>query len=342
MATDLTNLVGAGVGKQFTKLVDNGSIKAASKLIDDVVTDKVKDKIYEAKITSRAIKNRATKGKTKAIRDNVNAVKDGEEWLRRWMKHPTTKKKYRAGNEDIISEKGSDVVVQRRPESTLKSKANIKPIGKPKKGLELDFSDPYLQGFAVKDPKTNYRTFVKASLQRNPEAVKSTSIHEGAHQMQFDRVQPNMSESAKNNLDFVEKYLLYNKKLNPERFSEEELKALTGSLRKPENEYEKYLADPDEIHARIMELRHKAGLSPDDKATPETVEKLKDVSEPMYNMVEDKQKFADVMNKIWSGAGAGAATKALEGSESNPSKKYGGIIDSELDLIAEEVKNEIV
>jgi hypothetical protein len=157
--------------------------------------------------------------------------------------------------------------------------------------------------------------------------------------MQFDRTQLNPDALKNDNLNPFER-ILY--QTNPSKFSVTEESMLSNSLREPKSPYESYLANPKEVHARIMELRHKAGLSPDDKATPETVEKLKDVSEPMYNMVEDKQKFADVMNKIWSGAGAGAATKALEGSESNPSKKYGGIIDSELNSIAEEVKQEIV
>jgi hypothetical protein len=72
-----------------------------------------------------------------------------------------------------------------------------------------------------------------------------------------------------------------------------------------------YLADPTEVHARVMELRHQLGLSPDDFIEPGYAKQVMDWVKERGSTVDprfldvinnDPQKLSDLFNNLWATA----------------------------------------
>jgi hypothetical protein len=161
-------------------------------------------------------------------------------------------------------------------------------------------------------------------VSRRPEIPQnlrtSTTIHEGTHGWithdllkdsgQADFILNLLTPEAK------EKYLTWNKLRKEGKAPEETM----GGL----NAYRGYMANPTEMHARIMEMRHHFGLKPEDIITPDKAkniidrlnkmpdnERPVDIEHLMETIGYDSSKLSDLFNRLWMAPAAVAAGEAL-------------------------------
>jgi len=280
---------------------------------------------------------------------NRESIQKGNEWLENWINHPTTQGKI---DNSIDYMKTFVDEFSKNPKETEKllelirtQSKNFKPDSKEfslleqfKDNLNQYFSkesmDPIHQGnWGVSykhgvapifrdaidigmPPDARYGSWISRSSEMDQKHRIATTIHEGTHDW--------VSSDAFRKSGMRHTTL---KNVNPEfkkDFSEWEEHRLYG--RDPvkemgkERAYRGYLANPTEVHARIMELRKGLSLSPKNVVSPEYAELVIEWIESGGSTIDpeflkvfdsDPKKLSNLFNKLWTvpatmGIGAGA------------------------------------
>jgi len=310
------------------------------------------------------------------------AMQKGNEWLKKWIQHPTTQTKLKTDitkgtnklNKDAAGEvntinKLRDLEYQRNKHLTfegtpmylpprhmpntppIKSTSLIKqqqqyspdvamyPL-KSKwkdffagKGVDRNQGVSYRHGLKVDSPwwrssKPNAESQFDRGTWLSPTARRpeSTTIHEGTHDwMTAQALERSGGKSA------IEKALLPSTKKQVSKYHKT----------RDHNKYnEGYLADPAEVHARVMELRRAFNLTPGSKVTPELVSKMqvqntqrgKQVVDPaFFKLFKSDKTLASLFNKLGVGTAGVVGTGALlqnNKEDSLPSLAHGGNIST--------------
>jgi hypothetical protein len=284
---------------------------------------------------------------------NRESIQKGNEWLENWINHPTTQGKI---DNSIDYMKTFVNEFSKNPKETEKllelirtQSKNFKPDSKEFSLLE-QFKDNLNQYFSKESmepihqgnwgvsykhgvapifrdaidigmpPDARYGSWISRSSGMDQKNRIATTIHEGTHDW--------VSSDAFRKSGMRHTTL---KNVNPEfkkDFSEWEEHRLYG--RDPvkemgkERAYRGYLANPTEVHARIMELRKGLSLSPRNVVSPEYaklviewIESGGSTIDPEFLKVfdSDPKKLSNLFNKLWTvpatmGIGAGALNKA--------------------------------
>jgi hypothetical protein len=284
---------------------------------------------------------------------NRESIQKGNEWLENWINHPTTQGKI---DNSIDYMKTFVNEFSKNPKETEKllelirtQSKNFKPDSKEFSLLE-QFKDNLNQYFSKESmepihqgnwgvsykhgvapifrdaidigmpPDARYGSWISRSSGMDQKNRIATTIHEGTHDW--------VSSDAFRKSGMRHTTL---KNVNPEfkkDFSEWEEHRLYG--RDPvkemgkERAYRGYLANPTEVHARIMELRKGLSLSPENVVSPEYAELVIEWIESGSSTIDpeflkvfdsDPKKLSNLFNKLWTvpatiGIGAGALNKA--------------------------------
>ena len=259
---------------------------------------------------------------------NRRAIKKGNEWLKKWIEHPVTQQKIiesepyiaRAKDGEFLREFnfGKDQARTFNPSTKeygfrnqLKDLINTKEhIHKDNLGVsylhKIDPAETYLTKIGELDSFPRFGSFISRSpliKQRNRESI---TIHEGTHDwltnfMLDNTKQKRLIESlmSGNAYDKYRKWTnLRNQGIDP-----------ANKMGKTEA-YLGHLANPTEVHARIMELRRALGLTPKDFISEKKAESIiKNLNEGKINAKVDPsflktfndnpRSIATLFNKLW-------------------------------------------
>ena len=240
-----------------------------------------------------------------------NEINKGINWLDDYYNNPSTLKKYNK-LQDYSLDKANKIY----PENTIKVSTNYGDIrilgdeypainlvkGANKKSLshyKENLNNPQIKlttdnkilgndNLSVKGiHRTNTgETFVN-KIAKNKSSV---TVHEGTHQM-FGR-----------------------------NYTEKEIEMLRKPFRNSKDKYEGYLTKPQEIHARMNEIRYNLGLKAEDKFTPDMISKVKTNTpgiKKLLNMIQDKNEFSKLMNDFYTISGVTTGTKLVLNKNNN-------------------------
>ena len=279
---------------------------------------------------------------------NRKAIAEGNAWLKNWIDDPITQTKIDTDlgwipqRSNILKDTFSLGYEQAKSftpvskEYPLLQQLNDYFIGKPhihsgNTGVSyLHSRDPYMR--LISEQFNNPR--LKASwISRNPSRSKpvrrSTTVHEGTHDWTSDFL---LRESGQ----MGDIRNLYS---NDVRNLTDQYKSLTNSGINPfevmgrENATLGYLADPTEVHARIMQLRQLMKMTPE-QSVMVTPEKAADIITKVQNpkntkfidprfldvIDKDPKKLATLFNRLW-------AVPAVAAASQLPEQKNGGWLD---------------
>jgi hypothetical protein len=293
---------------------------------------------------------------------NRQAIAEGNAWLKNWIDDPITQAKidtdlgwipernnilkdqFSLGYEQAksftplskeypFSEQFKDLFVRNQPH-----------IHSGNSGVSyLHRRDPYSRsiGEMFSNPKLN-SSWISRNLSMSKPMRKSTTIHEGTHDWTSDFL---LRESGQ--LDDIKKlYPDKIKEINKNWQSLRDQGINPSTVMGTENANLGYLADPTEVHARVMELRQLLGMTPEQSVmvTPEKAadiiriiqkpENAKFIDPKFLDVIEsDPKKLASLFNRLWATApigigAAGVVGSQLNKSESKPQMKMGGWLDS--------------
>ncbi len=245
---------------------------------------------------------------------NRKAIAQGNAWLKDWISHPKTQFKI---NADLNSARPSPTVELIREQSTnyspnvkeyplVKQLFNFKnPIHKDNFGVSFTHTHTPEFRSIVKTPYSEYGEWMSRAKFIPQEYRTNITIHEGTHGW-------TSAEALKKSGMHDQILDMYHPK-TLERLKE--WKKLRAEGKNPSdfmtaNDAEMgYLSDPTEVHARIMELRHQIGLSPDDFVEPGYAKQIMDWVKERSTTVDprfldvinhDPQKLANLFNNLWT------------------------------------------
>lgn len=341
---DPTNLLGAGLLKQPLKNLGRNIVNSPNNIGNAKLSDELVD---INSLFSEGI------GELIAGRKNRKALSKGNTWLKNWIADPITQNKiendlgwasqrndqYGLGYQQAksfvpnvreypLSEQMKDFFI-RQEGSIHADNSGVsylhyeKPINRQKRLLGV-WSDIA--------PSMNMR-YYGSWVSRNPvieqSVRKSSVIHEGTHDWttnfllnnsgQADAIKNIYSDKIKNISE--EWQNLRNQGISP------------SQVMGKQNADLGYLADPTEVHARIMELRQLMKMTPE-QSVMVTPEKAQDIIRRIENpknakfidpkfldvIDKDPKKLAALFNRLW----AATAATAL-GASQLQEKKYGGL-----------------
>jgi hypothetical protein len=284
---------------------------------------------------------------------NRQAIAEGNAWLKNWIDDPITQAKidtdlgwipernnilkdqFSLGYEQAksftplskeypFSEQFKDLFVRNQPH-----------IHSGNSGVSyLHRRDPYSRsiGEMFSNPKLN-SSWISRNLSMSKPMRRSTTIHEGTHDWTSDFL---LRESGQ--LDDIKKlYPDKIKEINKNWQSLRDQGINPSTVMGTENANLGYLADPTEVHARVMELRQLLGMTPEQSVmvTPEKAadiiriiqkpENAKFIDPKFLDVIEsDPKKLASLFNRLWATApiGIGAA-----GIAQLPEQKNGGWLE---------------
>lgn len=275
LALDPLNIIGLGaiskVGK--TTRVLNAS-KLSNKIAD--IASKSPSRINNLISEASTIPNRITYNSTKANKE----LEIGNKFLENWFNHPETFK--RIGDlKEIDVDKDSWNHLQRSInrngystnfETTKNNLYNIIKGNEPVFGIDVRGNSGYdLDKFQP----SNYRQNL---VNRYSKGITSTTVHEGAHGATNGI--SGMSDSFQN---------LMNEMINHDKIK---------------TSYDKYLAEPDEIYARLMEMRYLSGIKPGEIVTKEKLKQGllnnpnvdRSIPNEFVNLIKDNKTLIKVLN----------------------------------------------
>lgn len=340
-------------------------LKKRTSSIDNVRTENLSSGIKDTSQLLNEVLGEITQGSK-----NRKSIAEGNRWLEEWIKHPSTQKKIR---DDIrIAKEYTNDDLGKLNELYLieQQSKNFKP--NTKEFSFLNQIDDTVQKFLTGDsqehihrgnwgvsyshnidplqrmyiekgltkPSNRHGSWVSRTPLLSQEKRIGTTIHEGTHDWVSDRaikVSGMWNRSLKNT--------------DPEILSDfRQWKSLREQGKNPvkemgrEKAYQAYLANPTEMHARLMELRKHLGHAPDTKVTPEYAKQVIDYLEKLprnkrpidvdgfLNVIEDDPaKLSELFNKFWAVPPAVIGTQGLMNQkESKPQQqlKNGGWLDS--------------
>jgi hypothetical protein len=305
---------------------------------------------------------------------NRQAIKEGNEWLQNWINNPHTQQKINVDMNkalnftqflkdpqstidllDLIKEQSKTFKPNSKEYSLLKQLAhNIKQYTIPgtekaihqgNKGVSYmhsqspEFREYYKDGARniFNRPFNRFGSWISRNANIPQSKRKGITIHEGTHDWVSEEAFKrsgmrnttllNMNPKIKN--DFLEWEELNRKNIDPKTIMGEE-RALQA-----------YLADPTEMHARIMELRQDLGITPDYKMDEGTAKKIVEwiekggssINPKFLNVIDkDAKKLSALFNRYWAVApltiGAGALQQYNQpqqqaaGGYTNPYQQY--------------------
>lgn len=284
---------------------------------------------------------------------NRKAIKEGNNWLDNWIKHPTTQQKIDAdmtplSTNDYIYAPGHIQAKKFKPNSKeyplLKQidqnlqqylgNKNIDPIHEGNWGVSYThIYDPYTQNLisngALQTPE-RFGSWISRSPSMDYNQRLSTTIHEGTH----DWVNSHTLKTSKQK-DFILDNI--NKNIKEDYLTWNQNRRKADEILGKERSYQAYLADPTEVHARIMELRKHFNLTPDIKITEDMAKKMIDdlkSNSPIdkkgfLNVIDnDPKKLANLFNRLWAVPPAIIAGEQIQNQNDNK-KQYskGGWLD---------------
>ena len=369
---------GLGLGKQVIKPVYNASknlIKGYKKvpkqlpgspnsINQSVIPTQSLISKFNNKIDNGAAILEQAFGKILKDKSNKKAVNEGNEWLNNWINNPITQKKidfdwkpynsrtnFLKDELDLGYEQAKTFVpaskeypLSNQFKELIKGRDNIHIDNK---GVSYIHSDNPLfridlDPFSYKDIKKFPRT-AGSWISRNPFMSQtqraSTTVHEGVHDWVTDFLLKNSGQ--KDNIL---------KTLEPSSF-EKLVKWKNKEKLSKEDEYIGYLANPTEVHARIMQLRKQFDMTPEESVqiTSEIAQKImntvkrlpkkEQVVDPKFFDIigNDPEKLAFLFRRLW-GVVPVAGTAGLLNSKE---KKHGGATNNyvEAELTLKEIKD---
>ena len=307
---------------------------------------------------------------------NRKSIAEGNKWLEEWITHPTTQKKIDNDMNKVIdktiaqsipaTEKmemlkpifiGKDQARTFKPlssEYSLKQqlKENVDEyLGKHTEGNihEGNYGASYMHGISPESrmyysdnqirPFEQYGSWISRSPKLSQKKRISTAIHEGTHdwvpaetlevsgqkQKVIDLLNTEASDSYKQWND------LRSQGKNPYENMD------------PDKAYQGYIANPTEVHARIMELRKYYNIKPDDIIDENKASSIiKDLNKIFVNPISGKEEFlnqidkdpkklAKLFNELWAVApvvgatgAAGTILNQMSGEQMSPEQKANG------------------
>jgi hypothetical protein len=373
-----TEFIGAKKGKQLLdKAVDVTDIQTAkNSVVKDILND-TKTQLSKAVKGTSSVFNEI-KGELKQGKLNRQSIKKGNKWLQNWIKDPATKQKI---NDDIDSK--IDFVTQfyNDPASIMEEINNLNLIRTQSRDFKpnsKEYSlmkqlDQNLQQYLSRKSRgpihqgnlgvsyrhsytpeqiekieaglelpasDRYGSWISRSSKVPQENRASTTVHEGVHDWipEESFKKSGMRNIAIKNMDpEIKKDLLEWEQHN--KFGVDPVEKMGK-----ERAYQAYLADPTEMHARIMELRYDFNIPPGYKMDVDHATKILNFIEkggtkidPKFlNVVgHDPKKLADLFNRFWAvppaavvGAGAlqqdSQPQQQAQGGYINPYMYYSG------------------
>lgn len=257
----------------------------------------------------------------------LSEIAEGNKWSQKWYSHPLTKERY-----DNFVYRGNPY---------LGEKAALENSNLMSHFENVDFDEPLFQSINL--PAKNHATVARNNYEK---LLNEGKLTEGTTELldQNRNVLGRYSyipNDAK--IDILHPSFLFNKFKPKATTIHENIHALTrgdkallpnakrnfkAAFGNQGDEYDKYLTEPTEIHARIGEIRNHFDLTPesliDDKHVGDIIKQgLKGktpVDKRFFELIKDKEQFKWLMNNaptmILPIAGAGALQE----------KKYGGTI----------------
>jgi len=335
----------------------NPSWSGAGKVgMDALMSAPLAGKIFKPQINRAKSFLNEVKGEVTQGRANRAAIEEGNTWLKNWIEHPSTQAKIDADMNAAYNFRDVSGTPGRLINLIKEQSKTFKPSSKEYGLASQLFNGPMHQGnFGVSymhnvSPATRelykrgvYRPFDEygSFISRNPKIPQgfraSTTVHEGTHDWvpaealkksgQRNIILKNLDPKSKEN--FLKWEELTKEGKDPFKFMS------------MEDAYSGYLADPTEVHARIMELRKAHEIKPGEIITSERANDiLQQVKagntkiDPAFAVTIDKQdpkKLAELFNRLWvaapaTGVGIGIQNamdkKAKGGFKTDPPKDY--------------------
>lgn len=260
---------------------------------------------------------------------NRRSISEGNKWLEDWINHSSTQDKIRNDFYDYgapldeaerLMYRQSKKFKPISKEYSLKNqlKDNIDQYKGSTEGYIHDGNygvsylhneDPYTRDFVFNNPELiNQRNRKGSWISRSPEISqanrKSTTIHEGTHDWVSDAALSRSSQKW----DILD---LYKKETQDNFFEWDNLQRRGENPNKvmgTERATKAYYADPTEMHARVMELRHELNLKPDQYVTPKEASEIIDLINKGKSKVSKKfldpidsspDKLSKLFNRLW-------------------------------------------
>jgi len=304
---------------------------------------------------------------------NRQAIKKGNDWLENWIKNPATQKKieddirealsypigYTAETTlNLVKEQAKSFKPNSKEFSLMKQlEDNIKqyiskdktkkPIHSNNYGVSYTHYKDARYRKAVEEgleiPDDVYGSWISRSSNIPQSKRELTTIHEGTHDWASNEV-----------LRVTEQYNYISSRLNKDIFNKDQ----TTNLTSKQIDYLKYLAQPTEVHARIMELRRYFNLSPETKLTPQqtldmvrTLQKLPKNQQPidvkgfLYvidqgDLKQNVLNLTSLFNRLWAVPAAVIGTQAVQAqSDDNEIKAEEGLVVSNTNPPKEAIDN---
>jgi hypothetical protein len=293
-------------GRQELKQGFNKEISNTVQPVKSSLKNKIKNFNYFLNEASGEL----IKGKT-----NKKAIEQGNTWLKNWIEHPNTQFKIDADLNAALPTYSTELIRAQSKNYTPNvkeyplTKQISNPIHEGNYGVSYTHShSPEIREMVQKTnevPYSEYGEWMSRSLDIPQNKRISTTIHEGTHgwtsnqaleesgikQQILDMYDPNT----------LEKYKTWNKLRNEGKNPKD--------FMKQSDAYTGYLANPTEVHARIMELRHQLKLSPDNVIEPEYAKKIMDwvkkggssIDAGFLDVIDnDPKKLANLFNNLWA------------------------------------------
>ena len=324
-----------------SKIAEGAAENTSTTMLDKVLgKSKYRDRVFAA------TKNLYDQIVGRYMRDEENkaAIAEGNEWLKNWIQSEATKDKLanRARSISYSFSQHPDII------SKIETLQNFTPNVSeyPIKGSLDDFLgilmgnkekmvhqgnigvayrhslNPFFDEpkFRIGDPSSGPGTWMNRAINISSPQRTSSTIHEGVHDWfrhepletfgYSDLIKSSVSENA---LDQYHVWL--NSKIKDHGLG--------------------YYANPTEVHARIMQMRHQFGLTPETYVTPKMAEDMLKIVEQgntpvkwqFPSIFDNYEKVANLFNKLPAALPAVAIGAGALGEDSKEKKKNGGWLD---------------
>lgn len=245
--------------------------------------------------------------------ENQKAIDEGNEWLQNWINHPRTQMKIDAdlnpsnfkGNLEYLEKIRNQAKTYQPNVKQYPLKYQYQDLLNRRENIHagntgVDYTHNVSANFREaaqnnKIPFKEYGSWVTADKNYPQSNRISTTVHEGTHAWTGEEALKYSKQE-----DFIKS--LYHPKTLEKHNTWQSLRdkninptdEMTGA-----DAYMGYLANPTEVHARVMQMRHALGLQPDDYVSPQFA---KEIMETLKKNTPDKidlkvdPKFLDVIN----------------------------------------------